>query len=56
MTIAQVLMKVKINRVFLFNGVEQGVGKYSRRVYVYYKLGMRNEVHRWICQYYGKDF
>jgi len=41
-TVAQVLIKAKMNGVFLFNGVEQGVGKYSSRVYVYYKPGMRN--------------
>ena len=33
-----------MNRVSLFNGVEQGGGKYSKRVYLHYKLNLQCEV------------
>ena len=46
MTIAQVLMKAKINGKTLFNGVEQGRGKYSARGHMFCKEGLKSEVHQ----------
>ena len=56
MTINQIIIKVKMNRILLFNRIEQGRGKYSNRVYLYFKQNSQQEVKEWIQKFYGNEF
>ena len=55
-SLGQMIMNVKVKGVPVFKGVEQGWGKNSNRVYLYYKPNMTDEVKQWIRNIYGKDF
>ena len=51
-TIKNYLMNVKIRGNKLFIRVEQGMGKYSRDVFVIYLPMMKQEVHKWLNGHY----
>ena len=42
MIVAQIVIKAQINGVFIFNGIEQGLGANENNVYVYFKPSMTN--------------
>jgi len=55
-SLGQMIMDVRVRGIPIFNGVEQGHGKNSHRVYMYYKPKMIDNVKHWIRTVYGKDF
>ena len=48
MTVSQIVIKARMNRILIFKGLEQGRGKYSNRIYLYYKPNAQNEVTEWL--------
>ena len=56
MTISQILMRARANETKLFNGIEQGRGKYENRLYLYFKPNLQSEVNEWIQENYGQKF
>ena len=45
-SLGQILMSIKSKGIPLFKGVEQGLGKYDSRVYMYYKPNIEDEVKK----------
>ena len=55
-TVSEVVMSIKSKGIPLFYGIEQGTGKNSKNVYVYFKRIMAIEVKDWIQKNYGIKF
>ena len=55
-TVSEVVMSIKSKGVPLFYGIEQGIGKNSRNVYVYFKGTMAVEAKALLRQNYGTRF
>ena len=49
-------MNVRKDRVPLFHGIEQGLGKNEGNTYIYFKGAMAAEARDWICKNYGSTF
>ena len=56
MTVEYILMKVKNNRVPLFNAVEEGNRKYKNRIFALFKSSITKESKDQIRKFYGKEF
>jgi len=54
--VGKLLMMAKAKGIPIFNGVEQGSGKNSSKVYVYFKPNMTTEAKDWIRKVYGTTF
>ena len=49
-------MKMKVRGIPIFHGVEQGNGKNSNRVYLYFKPNIAEDAKEWMRKTYGKEF
>ena len=52
-TLSEIIMEVRKGGTQLFHGIEQGIGKNDKNVYVYFKGTMAMEVRDWIRKNYG---
>ena len=55
-TVSEILMNAKKDRIPLFHGIEQGLGKNENYVYIYFKETRAAEAREWIHTNYDTTF